>query len=124
MIDISIFQVWQPSDDSCSRQSYNDPDDHDYVPPGSETEKPRITLSTYLPCTLDDIAPELERDSAGAESQARTLTAFCGALHKSGLLKQKYVVTRSKIEGAKKRDGTRRIDELAKCQPKGLQKFT
>ena len=90
----------------------------------ARSDKQRVTLSTYLPCKLDELAAELERDSAGMESQSRTITAFCGALHKKGILEKKYVIPRSRLESLVKRDGMKRIQNLADRRPKGLLCFT
>ena len=57
------------------------------------------------------------------ESQARSLTKFCDILHKSGYLKQKYVIPRSRLESIVKRDGEKRINGLAERRPQGLQRF-
>ena len=113
------------SEDSSSQHTVIDPrdaNDPDYVPESSET--PKVNVSTYLNINLDKLAPELERDGGGIESNARKFTKFMGILHEEGVVEQKYVIPRSKLESAIKRNGKRKLEELANRRPLGLRSFT
>ncbi|XP_063687725.1 uncharacterized protein LOC134820989 [Bolinopsis microptera] len=110
------------SEDSASQHTNIDPrdeKDRDYQPASSSSSAstPRVTVSTYLNCNLDGMAAELERNSAGTESNARTLTLFCKELYKGGLLQQPYVVPRSKLESIRGRDGKKRLEALSTRSP-------
>ena len=122
-LPVSTFQyeaVYQ-SEDSVSQHSYIDPRDEkdpDYQPASSSSsvstsETPKVTVSTFLKCNLDGMAAELERDSAGMESTARSLTLFCKELHKCGYLEQPIVVPRSKLKSTRRRDGKKRLEALS-----------
>lgn len=76
--------------------------------------------STRLPVNLDDIAGELlTRGENGAETVARQLTTVFGKMHEAGVLDRPYVVPRSKLEGARKRDGEKKLKDLSKRTPPG-----
>ena len=57
------------------------------------------------------------------ESQARAFTALFGVLHKNGIVEKKYVVPRSRLESSFRRDGHRRIEDLANRCPEGLHYY-
>ena len=68
----------------------------------------------------DKLAPDLERDGGGIESKARNYTNLMGILHEEGIVDRKIVIPRSKLESAIKRDGKRKLQELASRTPLGL----
>ena len=109
------------SEDSSSQHTVIDPrdaNDPDYVPESGDT--PKVNVSTYLNISLDKLAPELERDGGGMESKAHNYTKLLGVLHQEGIVDRKIVIPRSKLESAIKRDGKRKLQELASRTPLGL----
>ena len=83
----------------------------------------KVNVSTYLNINLDKLAPELERDGGGIESEARKFTMFMGILHEKGVIDRKIVIPRSKLESTIKRNGKRKLQELATITPLGLWVF-
>ena len=118
------------NEDSTSQQSYpdiRDVQDADYSPDSSDipgdsgpsVESPKVNVSTYLNCRLDFMAGEIARAGVGAETLARVCTKLCEGLYENGKVDQRYVIPRSKLQSTLKRDGEKKIADLAKRKPEG-----
>ena len=99
----------------------NDPD-YDVVEEDSQDydEEP-ITKgpSNFMP-KLTELAPEIARADVGTETLAKCLTAFAEDLFNAGLLKERIIITRGKLESNKDIDGNIRLLGLAMLKVFGM----
>ena len=114
-----------------SCQSYVDPTDYDYEPPqlvecpsSEPTSSVTVDKLPMFRCAtkLTNTVPQLARSNIGVETSSRLLTSFCLDLWQDGYIEEPLVFPKGKVESLLKRDGERRIADLAELKRQGSLK--